>query len=194
MPSTATPPPSTKRKAKDLDRPSKKVRSSSTPTTRYTISELSALPHEDLLAYAIILQKQVDTQSASSPTASLSPAEVSTKVSNLQKLMVRQIKKAMTWKPSCKTGSAMFSQDFMVQSPQVVQALFKSVTDKPFKAKKLSPEDFEKVIGDEVQGSVRYATLHLASDVNCRWDEGSGMLKCSGKYGKHGTGCMAGEE
>lgn len=60
--------------------------------------------------------------------------------------MVRQIKKAMTWKPSCKTGSATFSQDFVVQHPQIIKKLFARVmkdNGKAWKMKKLSAEDFE---------------------------------------------------
>jgi len=60
--------------------------------------------------------------------------------------MERQIRKSMTWKPSCKTGSASFSQDFIVQSEQVLNALFKPVVKegaKPWKMKKLSVDDFE---------------------------------------------------
>lgn len=61
--------------------------------------------------------------------------------------MVRQIKKAMTWKPSCKTGSAAFSQDLIVQSEQVVKALFKPVvvkeSAKAWKMKKFSVAEFE---------------------------------------------------
>lgn len=40
----------------------------------------------------------------------------------------------------------------------------------------------------EIDASVRYARLELTSDVTVRWDAENGTMKCSGKYGKWGTG------
>lgn len=37
---------------------------------------------------------------------------------------------------------------------------------------------------------MRYASLELTSDVTIRWDAENGTLKCSGKYGKPGTGVL----
>jgi len=38
---------------------------------------------------------------------------------------------------------------------------------------------------------VRYDYLELTSDVTVRWDAENGTMKCSGKYGKPGTGVLA---
>lgn len=65
---------------------------------------------------------------------------------NLRTLMERQIRKSMTWKPTCKVGRAAFSQDFIVQSEEVFRALFKPVAPvgpKAWKMKKFSVDDFE---------------------------------------------------
>lgn len=68
---------------------------------------------------------------------------------------------------------------------EVVEALFKRVTDKAFKLKKFDKEEFEeKVVRCGIQASVRYAWLGLTGPVTVRWDEGSGVLKVGGKYGK----------
>lgn len=118
--------------------------------TSYTANDLEKISRADLVAYGIDLQKQLDA-SKKSPSASnnaqeLSPEELMKKVEQLRTLMVRQIKKAMVWRPSCKTGSATFSQDFVVTHPQIITKLFaRAIKDngKAWKLKKLSAEDFE---------------------------------------------------
>lgn len=119
-------------------------------TTSYTANDLEHLSHAELVAYAIVLQKRLNAFKKSSSTSSnaqeLNPEELKKKVEQLRTLMVRQIKKAMTWKPSCKTGNATFSQDFVVQHPQIIKKLFARVIEdngKGWKMKKLSAEDFQ---------------------------------------------------
>jgi len=93
----------------------------------------------------------------------------------------------MTRTASCKTGRARFTQDFVVTSPAVLAALFAEVdtSGKAWKMKKIGSEDFQDRVGKEtVEGSVRYDTLYITSDVTCRWVEGEGVLKISGCYGK----------
>ncbi|CAF9939374.1 hypothetical protein IMSHALPRED_001317 [Imshaugia aleurites] len=165
-------------------------------TTSYNANDLEHLSHAELIAHAIYLQKRLDASKKSSSTSGnareLSPEELQKKVERLRALMVRQIKKAMTWKPSCKTGSATFSQDFPVQHPQIITKLFARVikdNGKAWKMKKLSPEDFEGAIGS-IDASVRYDYLELTSDVTIPWDTENGTVKCSGKYGKPGTGVL----
>lgn len=128
----------------------------------------------------------------------------------------------MTWKPSCKTGSASFSHEIVVPSAQVFTYLFRRVVkegSKPWKMKKFSIDDFEvcwflcnmnrivpvrdgvqwksgltlqqKVVGGEIEASVRYCDLVLTSDVTVRWNAEDGTMKISGKYGKAGTGRSA---
>lgn len=127
-------------------------------TTSYTANDLEHLSHAELIAYAIDLQKRLDASKKSLSTSSnaqeLNPEELKKKVEHLRTLMVRQIKKSMTWKPSCKTGSATFSQDFVVQHPQIIKRLFARVikdNGKAWKMKKLSAEDFE-VRGGHISG------------------------------------------
>ena len=141
------PVPSTK-KAKGPTKSTKAATPSA--TTSYTANDLEHLSHAELVAYIIDFQKQLDDSKKSSSTSSnapeLDPKELNKKVEHLRALVARQIKKAMVWKPSCKTGTATFSQDFMVQHPQVVKKLFAPVikdNGKAWKMKKLSAEDFE---------------------------------------------------
>lgn len=82
----------------------------------YTPLDLSALSHADLLAHAISLQTQLNhlntnpsTPPATKTTNSLTTTVITKRVSQLQTLMERQIRKSMVWKPSCKTGSETFS-------------------------------------------------------------------------------------
>lgn len=119
----------------------------------YTANDLAHLSHAELIAHVLDLQKQLDDiKKSSSSTGSnapeLDPHDLHKKVELLRALVARQIKKAMVWKPSCKTGSATFSQDFVVPHPQVMTKLFTQVTKdnnngKAWKMKKLSAADFE---------------------------------------------------
>jgi len=143
------PPPGTK-KAKASTKSAKVLPISTKPL--YTAHDLALLSHADLIAYTMNLQKQLEVSKKSPASAAvgqeLSPEDLKKKVEHLRTLMVRQIKKAMTWKPSCKTGSATFSQDFVVQSPQIIKKLFETVVKdakngKEWKMKKFSAEKFE---------------------------------------------------
>ena len=152
--SEAPVPPS--KKAKGPPKSTKAATPSVTPS--YTATDLKHLSHAELVAYALDLQKLLDDsnkKSSSTTTSSnaqdLDPHELHKKVELLRALIARQIKKAMVWKPSCKTGSATFSQDFVVPHPQVITKLFARVTKdnnnngKAWKLKKLSPGDFEVI-------------------------------------------------
>ena len=46
-------------------------------------------------------------------------------------------------------------------------------------------------MGSEIEASIRYDNLILTNDVTVRWDAENGTMKCSGKYGKYGTGRAA---
>ena len=209
---TDAPIPATK-KAKGQTKSTKAAKPS--VTTSYTANDLESLSHAELVAYVKDLQKQLDASKKSPSTSTnvqeISPDELKKKVEHLRTLMVRQIKKAMTLEPSCKTGSATFSQDFVVQNPQIIQKLFSRVikdNGKAWKMKKLSAEEFEvrgqiswlprtswltcftqEAVGS-IGASVRYDYLELTSDVTVRWDAENGTVKCSGKYGKLGTGVL----
>jgi len=51
--------------------------------------------------------------------------------------------------------------------------------------KKVDAFEFQRdVVGERVEGRVRYDVLNLTGDVTCRWVEGEGVLRVSGSYGK----------
>jgi len=116
--------------------------------------------------------------------AEKSSSQIATEVDRLRRTAVSGIKKQMTWKPSCKTGSAKWTYDGICPDPVVFGALFK-LDDKPtWKMKKYTADEFENFLGDSLQTSVRYDYLGLKSDVNVRWNESAGEFKFSGSYGK----------
>ena len=139
------------KKAKAPSKSTKAGTPSVTPSS-YTANDLAQLSHAELVAHVLDLQKQLDDSKKASSSArgndahELDPHELHKKVELLRALVARQIKKAMVWKPSCKTGKATFSQDFVVPHPQVITKLFAPVTKdngKAWKMKKLSAADFE---------------------------------------------------
>ena len=72
--------------------------------------------------------------------------ELSKETVYIRTLMERQIRDSMVWKESCKKGRSMFSQDFPVQSEQVLNALFQPVAhegEKVWRMKRLEKDDFE---------------------------------------------------
>lgn len=140
------------KKARAPTKSTKAATPSLTPSS-YTANDLAHLSHAELIAHVLDLQKQLDViKKSSSSTGSnapeLDPHDLHKKVELLRALVARQIKKAMVWKPSCKPGSATFSQDFVVPHPQVMTKLFARVTKdnkngKAWKMKNLSAADFE---------------------------------------------------
>ncbi|KAF9262957.1 hypothetical protein L218DRAFT_959775 [Marasmius fiardii PR-910] len=62
----------------------------------------------------------------------------------------------MKWKPSCKTGSSKWSYDGVCNSPAVFGAMPKLGGPPAFKAKKMSAEDFQGIMGS-IRGHARYA-------------------------------------
>ncbi|THH17423.1 hypothetical protein EW146_g3382 [Bondarzewia mesenterica] len=90
----------------------------------------------------------------------------------LCKTVVNGIRKQMSWKPSCKTGSARFVYDGICPDPSVFGVLMGLDGPPTWKMKKFSKEDFEELFG-EIQASVRrdrndrYDYLFITSkDVN----------------------------
>ena len=148
-----------KRKLSDSDSdsssdvPVKKPRKSTqaADTTPRTAEELSHLSHADLIQHILTLQSRLETAKNSSTTPAtpeLSKETLAKKVAQLRSLMERQIRKAMTWKPSCKTGGATFSQDFLVPHEEVVRAVFRGVVSekdakKGWKMRKFRGEEFQ---------------------------------------------------
>ncbi|KII95287.1 hypothetical protein PLICRDRAFT_86682 [Plicaturopsis crispa FD-325 SS-3] len=94
------------------------------------------------------------------------------------------IRKQMTWKPSCKTGSARWVYDGVCNDAEVFGALLGLGGPPTFKMKKIPKADFEDAIGD-LNVSIRYDTLSISgSEVTVRWQPDEGTFKFSGTYGK----------
>ncbi|KAG2013240.1 hypothetical protein CC2G_010173 [Coprinopsis cinerea AmutBmut pab1-1] len=110
-----------------------------------------------------------------------SAEDLAKEVDKLASVICSGIKKQMSWKPSCKTGSAKWVYDGLCNDPLVFGMLFKQGGPPKFKAKKFSADEFHNCVGS-FHGSVRYDYLYLRSDVNVRWI-GDGTFKLSGSYG-----------
>ncbi|KAF8322598.1 hypothetical protein DL93DRAFT_2071449 [Clavulina sp. PMI_390] len=109
--------------------------------------------------------------------------QVSTSVEKMRKAACSGIKKQLTWKPSCKTGSAKWTYDGIAPNPESFAALL-GLESVSWKQKKFSAHEFRSMLNDDLEGHARYATLYLTSDVNIRWNPDSGEFKFSGSYGK----------
>ncbi|KAF8897927.1 hypothetical protein BD779DRAFT_409859 [Infundibulicybe gibba] len=72
------------------------------------------------------------------------------------------IRKQMTWKPSCKTGSARWLYDGVCADPEVFGRFLGLDGPPTFKAKKMPKDQFMDIIGD-LSVSVRYDMLSLTS-------------------------------
>ncbi|KAI0765052.1 hypothetical protein C8Q74DRAFT_1164867, partial [Fomes fomentarius] len=151
----------------------------------------------NLASYARSLEQQLAGGSAAAPTAGTSKAaaavvarpaksqaELEAAAEKLRKAAVSGIKKQMSWKPSCKTGSAKWSYDGICSDSEVFGVLMNLGGPPTFKMKKFSVEEFEKCLGG-ISASVRYDTLYITSkEVTVRWSE-TGEFKFSGSYGKY---------
>ncbi|EJD01677.1 uncharacterized protein FOMMEDRAFT_158831 [Fomitiporia mediterranea MF3/22] len=112
-----------------------------------------------------------------------SPEEMKVAVTRLTDLIVRGIKRQLTWKPNCKTNSAKFVFDGLCPDPLVFGAILKLDGPPKFKLKKMSGSEFEGLVG-EIVGSARYNDLYITkSDINIRYNADSGEFKISGCYG-----------
>ncbi|KAG8711018.1 hypothetical protein FRC08_016429 [Ceratobasidium sp. 394] len=110
------------------------------------------------------------------------PEQVATEAARIAEMINRGITKQMSWKPNCKTGRATYAFDGVCPDPRVFGAVLKLDGPPTFKAKKYTVAEFEKMVG-YVSASARYSHLSLTSDVNVRWDAGTGEFKIGGKYG-----------
>ncbi|KLO07904.1 hypothetical protein SCHPADRAFT_1001300 [Schizopora paradoxa] len=150
-------------------------------------SEALRVTFVELAEYARSLEGQV-AQSASNgkAAATKTPEQICAEAERLANTVNSGIKKQMSWKPSCKTGSAKFSFDGFCPDPNVFGALFNLEGPPKFKAKKFPKDEIQEYIGDVV-GSVRYDYLYITSDVNVRWNPDTGEFKFSGSYGKRSS-------
>ncbi|KAF5388430.1 hypothetical protein D9615_000671 [Tricholomella constricta] len=135
-----------------------------------------------LAQYARSLEEQVEASK---------PKERSTQELNAAAVKLRAaarsgIRKQMTWKPSCKTGTAKWAYDGVCADPAVFGAFLGLDGPPTFKTKKIPRDEFVNLIGD-LSVAIRYDTLRVTSnDVNIRWNATDGTFKCSGSYGKNG--------
>ncbi|KAB5590922.1 hypothetical protein CTheo_5616 [Ceratobasidium theobromae] len=111
------------------------------------------------------------------------PEQVTVEADRLTDMINRGISKQMSWKPSCKTGSAKYAYDGVCADPRVFGAAFRLDGPPTWKAKKFTQLEFETMVG-AVTKSIRYDTLRLSGDVNVRWNSDTGEFKISGSYGK----------
>ncbi|KAI0787187.1 hypothetical protein BC629DRAFT_496645 [Irpex lacteus] len=89
--------------------------------------------------------------------------------------------KQMSWKPSCKLGTAKFSYDGACADPEVFAIVLGLDGPPKWKMKKFAIADFEKRLGECV-GKVRYDYLYITgTNVNVRYSDGA--FKISGSYG-----------
>nr|GAT53382.1 predicted protein [Mycena chlorophos] len=89
----------------------------------------------------------------------------------------------MSWKPSCKTGSAKWSYDGACTDPAVFAAMLELSAPPKWKMHKYTTDEFQNIMGD-IYSSVRYDTLRLTGGVNVRYQADEGTFKFSGSYGK----------
>ncbi|KAI0082538.1 hypothetical protein K474DRAFT_533127 [Panus rudis PR-1116 ss-1] len=136
----------------------------------------------DLAQYARNLEGRVASASVVSAPAVKSQAELEEAAEKIRRAAVAGIKKQMSWKPSCKTGSAKWSYDGICPDPNVFGMLMGEDKAPTWKQKKLTADEFQRIMGD-ITASVRYDTLYLTgNNVNVRWSN-TGEFKFSGTYG-----------
>ncbi|KAF8969374.1 hypothetical protein BDZ97DRAFT_239287 [Flammula alnicola] len=133
----------------------------------------------ELAQYARGLEEEVDSLK---PKAK-SPEELEAAAEKLANAAKSGIRKQLTWKPSCKAGTAKWMYDGVCNDPEVFGVLLGLEGPPTFKTTKMPREKFEELIGD-LDVSIRYDTLRLTSDVNIHWKSAEGTFKFSGTYGK----------
>ncbi|OBZ78325.1 hypothetical protein A0H81_02263 [Grifola frondosa] len=144
----------------------------------------------DLAAYARFLEEaSAISNNAPGPSGGAVPQPMKTKeeleeaAEKIRKAAHSGIKKQMTWKPSCKGGTAKWSYDGICPDPEVFGVLMGLGGPPKFKMKKFPKAEFESLIGD-FRASARYSDLYITSnDITVRWSE-TGEFKFSGTYGK----------
>ncbi|KAH9482354.1 hypothetical protein JR316_0004452 [Psilocybe cubensis] len=132
----------------------------------------------ELAQYARSLENEIDGYK---PKAK-SPAELVAAAEKLANAAKSGIRKQMTWKPSCKKGSAKWVYDGVCNDPEVMGKLLGLDGPPTFKTSKMDKDKFEVLIGN-LNVSVRYDMLRLTSDVNIHWKPTDGTFKFSGNYG-----------
>lgn len=152
-----------------------------------TAEQLGALSRKDLENHCMLLQQQLAALTSTSTTTSTSPTlsnpeQLEKRLTTLRNLITTQLSKSLKWTPSCKHGTAAFTQSFAV--PDALTLLALTGEPKMFKYKKVDATRFQDVLRARVVGRSRYAELSPTGDVGVRFDEGEGIMKVTGKYWK----------
>ncbi|KAG1763191.1 hypothetical protein EDD22DRAFT_518591 [Suillus occidentalis] len=136
----------------------------------------------ELAQYAQELEQDTQQTGAGSAPKAMNADEVAAAVEKIRKAANSGIKKQMTWKPSCKAGTAKWCYDGVCADPNVFGTMLGLGGPPKWKMHKMPVDDFEKRIG-HLGASARYSHLYLKGPhVNIRWND-SGEFKFSGTYG-----------
>ncbi|KAG6813428.1 hypothetical protein H0H92_011125 [Tricholoma furcatifolium] len=119
----------------------------------------------DLAQYARGLEDQLEAQKPKEK----SPEQLQAEADKLRAAVRSSIRKQMTWKPSCKTGSARFVFDGVCADAAVFGAFLGLDGPPKWKTKKIPKDDFEDLVGDLRvsirQGffllNLRYSSYHI---------------------------------
>ncbi len=151
---------------------------------------------EELIGHVLILRQYLnelenkEEASSSNLAGTKRPATeiVSTErdakavANDLRSIIHKQIKAQMKWKPTCKVGSAQWKYDGMVPNNNVFNELMRSNVS--YRRKKISVDEFERILGERFLVRIRYGYLRLRGDaVNVSWEPYSNTFSFSGKYG-----------
>ena len=148
----------------------------------YTSDEIHALSRAALEAHCMHLQQTLTSLSSplSDPTA-MSQEDLAPKLATLRKIITAQLCKALKWTPSCKRGTATFTQQFPCSAQMFLAFIGEP---KMAKAKRYEAGVFQDdILMRDVSASVRYGHLYLKDNVGVRFDDEEGVLKINGKYG-----------
>ncbi|KAJ7822952.1 hypothetical protein B0H13DRAFT_1919869 [Mycena leptocephala] len=105
-----------------------------------------------------------------------SPEDIARAAEKLRSACVSGIKKQMTWKPSCKSGSAKWSYDGVCSDPAVFGSLLNLSAPPKWKMQKYTVPEFEAFMGS-IEASVRYDSLELMANVTVRYQPTKGPSK-----------------
>ncbi|KAL0578784.1 hypothetical protein V5O48_003196 [Marasmius crinis-equi] len=145
------------------------------------------IPSDDDLARSSLVElakyaRSLEAVIAGSKPKEKSPEELDAAAEKLRVAARSGIKKQMTWKPSCKTGSSKWVYDGVCNDPAVFGAMLNLGGPPTFKTKKMTATEFEKVMGS-IQGHARYNTLYMTGNVNISWKAEEGTFKFTGTHG-----------
>ncbi|KAG2156433.1 hypothetical protein DEU56DRAFT_846760 [Suillus clintonianus] len=136
----------------------------------------------DLAQYVRELEQDAQQGGAGSAPKAMSADQLAAAAEKIRKAANSGIKKQMTWKPSCKAGSAKWCYDGVCADPVVFGTMLGLGGPPTWKTHKMPIDDFENRIG-RLDASARYSNLYIKGQhVNIRWSD-SGEFKFSGTYG-----------